>query len=401
MEVYWTGISQPPNSINFPPARWCAANNGVRFKSMRNLTLHSVRGQGEFRLLALQFFDDGVVGGLGLAFAVEEERVVDAVPGKIIEPALAVVEVPEADADDGVAVFVEDGEEFCVLVGLTLEDFGRAAAGVGILFGEFGAFGAVVGPPAGARDDVDVEFGDNDFDVEAFHLGEGFFDGLEGNGIEFVMALEADGVNGNALGAERFDEANGLLEFGAGFVVVIVVDEEGVWIGGVGELESFDDEIFAAEFAPGGGSEIVCAVVEGFVDDVPHGDFAFVTADDCVDVDFHGAEEFFAGGDFVDPRGGGGAVVLGPNEGVADDFDVVGEGEVYEGVGGFEFPGAGFGLDGDEFHAVLGGDDGELRFEQGPILGAPGDLIADADADWERGNVFQGLGGGGGDHEQE
>jgi hypothetical protein len=53
MEVYWTGISQPPNSINFPPARWCAAYNGVRFKSMRNSTPQGARGQGGFDLLSL------------------------------------------------------------------------------------------------------------------------------------------------------------------------------------------------------------------------------------------------------------------------------------------------------------------------------------------------------------
>src|SRR5690349_11199297 len=31
MLVYCTGISQPPNSISFPPSFWCALNSGVRF----------------------------------------------------------------------------------------------------------------------------------------------------------------------------------------------------------------------------------------------------------------------------------------------------------------------------------------------------------------------------------
>src|SRR6185312_13366715 len=31
MLVYCTGISQPPNSINFPPSFWCVAKRQVRF----------------------------------------------------------------------------------------------------------------------------------------------------------------------------------------------------------------------------------------------------------------------------------------------------------------------------------------------------------------------------------
>src|ERR1041384_7523401 len=35
MLEYWTGISQPPNSMSLPPSLWCAEKSGVRFSDMR------------------------------------------------------------------------------------------------------------------------------------------------------------------------------------------------------------------------------------------------------------------------------------------------------------------------------------------------------------------------------
>lgn len=317
-----------------------------------------------------------------------------AVPGEVVEPALAVVEVPEGDAEDLVGVFVEDLENAGVLLGLALEDFGRAAVFVGIYFGEGFAFGAVVGPPAGAGNDVDIEFGDDDFHAEFFHFGEGVFEGFVGDGIEFVMALEADGVDGDVLRAHGFDEANHFGKLRGEFVVVIVVDEEGVRIGGVGVFEGFGDEIFAARFAPDGGAEVIRAVVEGFVDDIPHGDFAFVTANDGVDVGFHAAEEEFAGDGFVavlrEP--GRSAVVLGPDEGVADDFEVVGDGEVDEGIGHVEGPLTLLALDGVWLHAILGREVAEVLLEERPVMRAFGDAVAEADADREGGEIIEAFG---------
>ena len=34
IDVYWTGISQPPNSMSLPPSCWCAVKRGVRFRDM-------------------------------------------------------------------------------------------------------------------------------------------------------------------------------------------------------------------------------------------------------------------------------------------------------------------------------------------------------------------------------
>ena len=164
-------------------------------------------------------------------------------PGEVVEPALAVVEVPEGDAEDLVGVFVEDPEDAGVLLGLALEDLGWAAVFVGIHFGERLAFGAVVGPPAGAGDDIDVELGNDDLHAELFHSSEGVFESFKGNRIEFVMALQTDGVDGDVLCAHRFDEANHFGKFVGKFVVVVVVDENGVGIGGVGVFQGFGDEI--------------------------------------------------------------------------------------------------------------------------------------------------------------
>ena len=62
--------------------------------------------------------EDGVVGGFGLALAVEEEGMIGALPGEVVEPALAVVEIPERDADDDVRIAPEERKELGVLFGL-------------------------------------------------------------------------------------------------------------------------------------------------------------------------------------------------------------------------------------------------------------------------------------------
>src|SRR5207302_8356123 len=52
-----------------------------------------------------------VEGRLRPAMAIEEQRVIDATPGEVIEPALAVVQVPEGNPLDEVAVLVEERSE--------------------------------------------------------------------------------------------------------------------------------------------------------------------------------------------------------------------------------------------------------------------------------------------------
>jgi hypothetical protein len=123
--------------------------------------------------------EDGIVGGLGLAGPIEEEGMVDSFPGEIVEPALAIMKIPEGDADDLVGIFFEETKEAGVLFRLALENFGRATVAIRIYFRESVAFGSVVGPPARARDHIDIEFGDHNFHSDGFHGLQGFFEGVE------------------------------------------------------------------------------------------------------------------------------------------------------------------------------------------------------------------------------
>jgi hypothetical protein len=49
-----------------------------------------------------------------LAGAIEEKRVVHPFPGKVVEPTLAVVQVPEGHPRNDIGVLAEEAEELCV-----------------------------------------------------------------------------------------------------------------------------------------------------------------------------------------------------------------------------------------------------------------------------------------------
>src|SRR3954470_13497345 len=61
MLVYCTGISQPPNSISFPPSFWCAAKRGVRFSMLLPplLRFHLCLGRAQFEDHAFSEFNKG------------------------------------------------------------------------------------------------------------------------------------------------------------------------------------------------------------------------------------------------------------------------------------------------------------------------------------------------------
>ena len=59
----------------------------------------------------LRHLEHGLKCRLGHPIAVEEEGMVGAFPGPLVEPSLAVVEVPETDAGDVVRVIGEDLEQ--------------------------------------------------------------------------------------------------------------------------------------------------------------------------------------------------------------------------------------------------------------------------------------------------
>ena len=114
-----------------------------------------------------EFLHHGVESRLGLALPIEEQRVVHALPRKIVQPALAVVQIPERDAVDDVVILAEKPKELRILLGLTGEDLGRAAIDVGIDLRHLGAVAVIIGPPAATRDDVDIEFADHDLHSDA------------------------------------------------------------------------------------------------------------------------------------------------------------------------------------------------------------------------------------------
>lgn len=153
----------------------------------------------------------------------------------------------------------------------------------------------------------------------------------------------------------------------------------------MGIFKGFENEIVAAGLTPAGGAEDVGAVVERFVDDIPHGDAATIATGHGIDMGFHaGEEEFLAGGFFaIAEEPGRGAIVLGPDEAVADHRQAVGGGKSDERIGESEVEAAFSDLDGIGLETIFGGDAGELGEEKGPILRALGDAIGNANANGE------------------
>ena len=197
----------------------------------------------------------------------------------------------------------------------------------------------------GAGQDVDVELGDGDLDAEFAEGGDGVVDLIERRESEAVVALDADGGDGNACRLELFDERDGAVALGLVLDVVVVVIELGVGVGFVRVLEGFGDVVGADDFVPEGLAQ-GAVFVEGFVDDVPGLDAAFVAADDGVDVVAHAGEKGVAGEEiaFVVVEDPGGDLAM-PDQIMADDEHVVllAEGDVLVGDGEVVFVRAGDG----------------------------------------------------------
>jgi hypothetical protein len=69
-----------------------------------------------------------------LTVPVKEKGMVNSLPGKVVQPALAVVKVPKSDAENLVGVFGEDLKEARVLFSLALQDFRRATVFIRVYF---------------------------------------------------------------------------------------------------------------------------------------------------------------------------------------------------------------------------------------------------------------------------
>ncbi len=134
-----------------------------------------------------------------MASAVKKQWMVDAPPREAVQPALPIVEVPESDACYDVRVSAENAEELRVLVGLPLLNLRWATVAIGIETQEFLAVLSAFSPPFAARDNVNVQFRDNHLDPELAHCDKSVFDLLERHAIDLVVALEANGVNGDFL----------------------------------------------------------------------------------------------------------------------------------------------------------------------------------------------------------
>ncbi len=169
-------------------------------------------------------------------------------------------------------------------------------------------------------------------------------------------------------------------------VVVVVVDQQRIWIFGTRGFECGDDEVDA------GGARVdriaqqtVAAVSDRFVHHVPHGRGVGVPLDDGMDVSLNATQQRFARHRFAiflhhPPIG---AVVLGPHEAVANDFELVGTSELDEAIGVLEVPPVFGRMNALRLHAVLGRENLEVLPDQGGVFRILHDAVADADADFE------------------
>ena len=78
-----------------------------------------------------------------------------------------------------------------------------------------------------------------------------------------------------------------------------------------------------------------------------------------------------------------GPVVLGPDEAVTDDLELVGAGELDEAIGGLEVPLVFGRVDALRLHAVLGREDLEVLPDQRRVFRLLQNPLADPDADLE------------------
>ena len=208
------------------------------------------------------------------------------------------------------------------------------------------------------------------------------------------VGLDADGIDGDAALLHAADERE---DGGAfcrrllilAFDVVVVVGEEGVRVDAACGAEG-DVDVVGEELLPGRVAHAVGQVVgdlDGFVDDVPAVDAAFVAPGDgfdVVDEDLLGVLRCDVG---REPRGKSAV----PDEVVAAHIHAVLLGEVNDGVGVVEEEGGGLRMDGAELELVFGDEDAHLLLDERGVVGLLAESLGvDAAAD------EQAAGGGGG-----
>ena len=189
-----------------------------------------------------------------------------------------------------------------------------------------------------------------------------------GNPSLVQMRLHAEGLDGDAFFGEAAEHGEdgftfGLLGGGVGFDVVVVVGENCGGIGFGGGAKGDFEVVFADILQPDGIDHAVGIVVrriDGFVDDVPGMDAAFIAADEGLDVRGEKRDGVLRGDGRVQPCG----IVLVPAEIVAAGGEVLGFGKVHEEIGLQKIETVLFGMRGAPFHLVFGDQDGTLIEEQ-------------------------------------
>jgi hypothetical protein len=108
------------------------------------------------------------------------------------------------------------------------------------------------------------------------------------------------------------DESDQFGALAGQFVVVVVVDQQGPGIGGMGVFEGLHDEFFAAGPRPTGVAQIIGAVIQRFIYDVSHGNATAVTPHHGVDMCLHAGREQVGAGHVrpVKIEPGRGSIVL-------------------------------------------------------------------------------------------
>ena len=109
-----------------------------------------------------------------------------------------------------------------------------------------------VGPPAAARDDVDIEFADHDLHADGAEGDQGLLQRFIGHAVDLIVALKADGMHRRLARLQPGQQREHLLPLTVELVVIVVVDQLSRRIGRVGVFESQRDEIIARGARPTG-----------------------------------------------------------------------------------------------------------------------------------------------------
>ena len=139
-------------------------------------------------------------GGLRRGPAVEQQGVLGVLPGEAVEPAPAVVEVPEGHAADRLGAVAEQPEQVGVLAGLALEQLGRAAAGQGVGLGDLARGSCRRRPtraPRGTRPRSSSET--ITFRPSPFIASSRASMSRERDAVDLPVPLDADGADGDVL----------------------------------------------------------------------------------------------------------------------------------------------------------------------------------------------------------